>query len=219
VPYDEISTVLPKDRIAALDDPTFAGVDAVDEWLADEEPVLALELNGEAVAYPIQILMWHEIVNDEVGGVPVAATYCPLCNTAILFERTVEEAADAGEARVLDFGTTGRLRYSNLIMYDRQTESWWQQATGEAIAGALTGRTLRFLPSSMIAWADFKAAYPEGRVLSRDTGYERDYGRNPYPGYDDPDRSPFLYSGPETPDALPQVARVLGIEMEGEAVA
>jgi hypothetical protein len=171
-----------------------------------------LEIRQQARAYPIQILMWHEIVNDVVDGTPVAATYCPLCNTGIVFERTVD-----GE--VLDFGTTGRLRFSNLVMYDRQTESWWQQASGKAIAGDLTGEQLTILPSTMISWGDFKAKHPEGRILSRDTGYDRDYGANPYTGYDEPGRTPFLYRGPETPDELRPNARVLGVELNGEAVA
>jgi len=212
VPYGEITTVLPKDRIPALEDPEFVGVDEADEWLASEEPVLMLETGGEARAYPIQILTWHEIVNDVVGGTPVAVTYCPLCNTGIVFERTVD-----GE--VLDFGTTGRLRFSNLVMYDRQTESWWQQASGKAIAGEFTGEQLEIVPSTMISWADFEAKHPEGQVLSRETGYRRDYGTNPYTGYDEPGRTPFLYRGPETPDDLRQNARVLGIELNAQAVA
>jgi thiol-disulfide isomerase/thioredoxin len=212
VPYSEISTVLSKDRIPAIDDPRFIGIDEADEWLASEEPVLMLEIGGEARAYPIQILMWHEIVNDVVGGTPVAATYCPLCNTGIVFERTVD-----GE--VLDFGTTGRLRFSNLVMYDRQTESWWQQASGKAIVGEFTDTQLTILPSTMISWGDFKAKHPEGQVLSRETGHTRDYGTNPYTGYDEPGRTPFLYRGPETPEELRQNARVLGIELNGEPIA
>ena len=156
--------------------------------------------------------MWYGIVNDTVGDVPVVITFRPLCNTAIAFERTVN-----GE--VLDFGTTGRLRYSNLIMYDRQTETWWQQATGQAIAGELTGAQLAFRPASIIAWADFKANYPDGKVLSRDTGFSRPYGDNPYVGYDDVNNPPFLYRGPATPGELPPVARVLTIDLNGEAVA
>jgi len=156
--------------------------------------------------------MWHEIANAEIGGVPLVVTFCPLCNTAIAFERT-----QAGQ--VLDFGTTGRLRFSNLIMYDRQTETWWQQATGEAIAGEFTGARLGFYPASIIAWETYQAAYPDGLVLSRETGFDRDYGRNPYTGYDDVDRPPFLYFGPTTPDALPPVARVLTVDLNGEAAA
>jgi len=139
-------------------------------------------------------------------------TYCPLCNTGIAFERTFEN-------QVLDFGTTGRLRNSNLIMYDRQTETWWQQATGEGIAGEFTGRQLTFVPASMISWADFQSAHSEGTVLSRDTGHNRPYGRNPYAGYDGEEGFPFAYVG-ELPDSvLPLMARVLAVDLGEEAVA
>ena len=103
--------------------------------MSETEPVIGLVVNGDARAYPLKILIWHEIVNDTVGGVPVTVTYCPLCNSAIVFERTVD-------GRVLDFGTTGKLRNSDLVMYDRQTESWWQQFSGTAIVGAMTGTKL-----------------------------------------------------------------------------
>jgi hypothetical protein len=174
--------------------------------------VIFFQVGNEARAYPIQILIWHEIVNDTVAGVPVAVTFCPLCNTAIAFERTVN-------GRVLDFGTTGRLRFSNLIMYDRQTESWWQQAIGQAIIGQYTGTQLVARPASIIAWSTFKAAHPDGRVLSRDTGYDRPYGQNPYRGYDNVNQAPFLYSGPPTPGVLRPMARVLIVVLGGEAVA
>ncbi len=212
VPYNEIlSGGPPKDAIPAIDDPRFVTVEEADAWLKPQEPVVLLQIGDDARAYPIQILMWHEIVNDTVGSVPVTVTFCPLCNTAIAFERTLD-------GQVLDFGTTGRLRFSNLIMYDRQMESWWQQATGEAIVGEFTGRQLTFRPAAIIAWADFKAAYQDGKVLSRETGYSRDYGRNPYTGYDDVNRSPFLYRGPETPGTLPPMARVVTVDLNGEAV-
>ena len=213
VPYSEIlSGGPPKDGIPAIDEPKFVSIDEADEWLKPQEPVVLVQVEDDARAYPIQILMWHEIVNDTVGEVPVAVTFCPLCNTGIAFERTLD-------GQVLDFGTTGRLRFSNLIMYDRQTETWWQQATGEAIAGEFTGRQLTFVPASIISWADFKETHPDGQILSRETGYTRNYGRNPYVGYDDVNRPPFLYVGPETPGKLPPVARVLTIDLNGEAVA
>lgn len=213
VPYNEIlSGGPPKDGIPAIDNPRFVSVEEADAWLKSKEPVILFQIGDDARAYPLQIFLWHEIVNDTVGGVPVVVTFCPLCNTAIAFERTVD-------GQVLDFGTTGRLRFSNLVMYDRQTESWWQQATGEAIAGEFTGRQLEFLPAPTVSWADFKAAHPDGKVLSRETGYTRSYGRNPYVGYDDVDQSPFLYVGPKTPGALPPMARVVTVDLNGEAVA
>ncbi len=213
VPYSEIlSGGPPKDGIPAIDEPRFISVGEADAWLQPQEPVILLQVGADVRAYPLQILMWHEIVNDTVGGVPVTVTFCPLCNTAIAFERTVD-------GQVLDFGTTGRLRFSNLVMYDRQTESWWQQAGGEAIAGEFTGRQLKLLPASIVAWSDFKEAHPEGKILSRETGYGRNYGNNPYAGYDDVNRPPSLYVGPETPGVLPPMARVLTVDLNGEAVA
>jgi thiol-disulfide isomerase/thioredoxin len=212
VPYNEIlSGGPPKDGIPAVDAPQYISVDEADEWLEDREPVVAVEANGEARAYPIQILMWHEITNDTLGGFPVTVTYCPLCNTGIAFAREFD-------GQVLDFGTTGRLRNSNLIMYDRQTETWWQQATGEGIAGEYTGEMLALYPAPLVAWADFKAAHPDGTVISRDTGFTRDYGRNPYVAYDNEDNTPFLFSG-ETPEILPAMARVATVELDGDTVA
>jgi len=213
VPYSEIlSGGPPKDGIPAVDDPKFVPVEDAGEWLDPLEPVLLIQVGEEARAYPVQILMYHEIVNDLVGDLPVTVTFCPLCNTGIAFERKVD-----GE--VLDFGTTGRLRFSNLIMYDRQTETWWQQASGQAIAGELTGKTLTFLPVSMVSWEQFKESFPDGQVLSRDTGFQRQYGRNPYAGYDNINNPPFLYRGPATPGELPAVARVLTIDTGEEAAA
>jgi hypothetical protein len=213
IPYSEIlSGGPPKDGIPAIDEPKFVNVEEAGEWIGPQEPVALFQVENEARAYPLQILTWHEIVNDEIGGVPVTVTFCPLCNTAIAFDRRLDD-------KVFDFGTTGRLRFSNLVMYDRQTETWWQQATGEAIAGELVGRQLKFLPAQLISWEDFKATYPEGKVLSRDTGFGRNYGQNPYGGYDNINRSPFLYRGPETPEKLLPMARVITVELNDEAVA
>jgi hypothetical protein len=212
VPYSEIrSGGPPKDGIPAIDHPRFVSVNEANEWLNDREPVVFIQVGGDARAYPIQILMWHEVVNDTVGDEPLIVSFCPLCNTAIAFKRTFNR-------QVLDFGTTGRLRHSNLIMYDRQTETWWQQATGDAIAGEFTGAQLEFYPASMISWQDFKSLYPNGKVLSRETGYSRNYGDNPYFGYDDISQTPFLFSG-TTPEQLPPMARVLTVDLNSEAVA
>lgn len=212
VPYSEIlSGGPPKDGIPPIDDPKFQSTIEADEWLADREPVVFVQVGDDARAYPIQILMWHEIVNDTVGGEPLMVSFCPLCNTAIAFKSTFD-------GQVLDFGTTGRLRFSNLIMYDRQTETWWQQATGDAIAGEHTGAQLEFYPAAIISWKDFKTQYPDGKVLSRDTEHPRDYGRNPYYGYDDINQVPFLFRG-ETPGQLPPMARVLTVDLNGEATA
>lgn len=166
----------PPDGIPPIDAPRFVPAEEVD-WVGDDEAVIALDLGDEHRAYPVQILMWHEIVNDVVGERPVAVTYCPLCNSALAFDRQVGE-------RLLTFGTSGRLYLSALVMYDRQTESLWSQVERTAIAGVLTGTELDLIPVTTVRWADWRAAHPEGLVLSRETGFSRDYGRNPYVGYD-----------------------------------
>jgi hypothetical protein len=210
VSLDEIlSGGPPKDGIPAIDDPKFVTVGEADDWLGDREPIVVFEHGGVVRGYPWQILIWHEIVNDEVGGSPVSVTYCPLCNTAIAFDRRVGD-------RVLDFGTTGKLRHSDLVMYDRQTETWWQQATGEGIVGELTGTTLTFLSAPTVSWKDFKKEYPEAEVLSRSTGYTRPYGDSPYDGYDT--GRPWLFRG-ATDDRLPAMERVVIVKEGGAAAA
>ena len=189
VPFSEIlSGGPPRDGIPPIDEPKFIDFGEADQYLGRLEPVISFEINGDVRAYPLQILTWHEIVNDVVGGVPVAVTFCPLCNSAIVFDRTLDGV-------VHRFGTSGNLRHSDLIMWDRKTESWWQQLTGEAIVGELAGKKLTFLPGPIISWGDFKEANPGGKVLSQDTGFRRDYGRNPYVGYDRVDNPPFLFQG------------------------
>jgi hypothetical protein len=213
VPLGElISGGPPRDGIPPVDDPKFISVEEAGEWLKPVEPVILVQVGEDARAYPLQILTYHEIVNDTVGGLPLAVTFCPLCNTAIVFERTVD-------GRTLDFGTTGHLRFSNLLMYDRQTETWWQQGNGEAIVGELLGARLAFYPGAIISWEEFHNGFPSGKVLSRETGFSRPYGSNPYIGYDDVNNTPFLYRGPATPGLLPPVARVLTVDLDGEAVA
>ena len=207
VEFSEIRTVIPRDNIPAIDAPKFVSVDAAAGWLEDVEPVVALHIAGDARAYPLQILTWHEIVNDEVGGVPVAVTFCPLCNSAIAFDRRFDGA-------VLDFGVSGNLRNSDLIMYDRQTHTWWQQFTGEGIVGRYAGGQLEHLPSLLVSFADFRAAYPDGRALSRDTGFTRQYGRNPYVGYDTTKGNPFLFGG-ALDDRLTPVERVIAVSVNG----
>jgi hypothetical protein len=207
IDYDELlSGGPPRDGIPSIDDPAFISPEEASDWLAGNEPVIALEIAGEARAYPLQILTWHEIVNDMVEDVPVVVTFCPLCNSAIVFDRTLN-----GE--VYEFGTSGLLRNSDLVMYDRTTESLWQQLTGEAIVGDLTGEQLAFLPSSLVSFDDFQAAYHEGLVLSRDTGFNRSYGRNPYAGYDTIGQSPFLFSGP-IDGRLQAMERVVTVQLE-----
>jgi hypothetical protein len=200
-----------RDGIAPIDEPIFISQEEATEEVNDNEPIVAFEHNGEARAYPLAILMWHEIVNDEVAGQPLTVTFCPLCNTAIAFDRNVGD-------QLLDFGTSGLLRHSDLVMWDRQTESLWQQATGEGIVGELAGTQLTFLPASIISFSEFRAAYPEGLVLSRETGYARQYGSNPYGGYDNTNRQPFLFTG-EIDSRLAAMERVVGLTVGEKARA
>lgn len=203
----------PKDGIPSIDDPQFEPIRAGDEWLTPEDPVILFLSGDVARAYPLSILIWHEIVNDEVNGQPVSITFCPLCNASIAFDRDFD-------GQVLDFGTTGRLRYSDLIMYDRQTETWWQQFTGEGIIGQYAGEQLNFLPSQVIAWEDFKQRFPDGEVLARPRQGNRllrSYGRNPYPGYDST-TDPFLFRGEPDPRLAP-AERVVGLTTEDAAIA
>jgi hypothetical protein len=208
----------PPDGIPPIDDPTFESVDEASQWLEDDSPVMVVEIDDDVRAYPLAILTWHEIVNDEVGGVPMVVTYCPLCNSALAFERTIE--GPDGEELVLDFGTSGRLYQSNLIMYDRQTHHLWTQFDGEAVIGdeRLLGADLERVPAWLLGFGEFAAAHPDAPVLSRDTGFSRDYGRNPYQGYDGEDAQPFLFDG-EVDERFPAMTRVVGLEEDGEATA
>lgn len=211
VPLEEIISGGPgKDGIPAIDTPVFESVRESDKTVENREPVIVLSLNTETKIYPLRILVWHEIVNDKIGNIPVAVTYCPLCNTGVVFKSSINE-------KDLDFGTTGRLRFSNLIMYDRQSETWWQQATGKGIAGPYAGRNLQMLPSLFLSWKDAKRRYPNALVLSEKTGWNRPYGTNPYRGYDT--STPFLYTGSPpvaTTEQLSLLDRVVLVSYEGE---
>lgn len=220
-------------------------------WLVDEEPVILMTLGGESRIYPLQILTWHEIANDTLGGVPIAVTFCPLCNSALSFDRRIplsEEAVTAlGDAVAsgltdlpqdfldaytrqfrsppevsqgleVTLGVSGMLYKSNMLMFDTDTSTLWSQLLGDGVVGTLTGTTLLRYPAPIVSFAEARAAFPEALVLSRDTGYSRNYGRNPYVGYDRADSPPFLYDG-VTDGRLPPKARVVTFELAGEAVA
>ncbi len=199
VPYKEIlSGGVPRDAIPAIDTPLFKPAHDVD--LTETEPVIGIEINGQYKAYPLRILMWHEIVNDHLAGQPITVTYCPLCNAAIVFNRTLE-------GQILDFGTTGRLRHSDLVMYDRQTESFFQQAMGVAIMGTLAGKELEMLPARIESFANYKKrAGPNAPILVPTNPRMRNYGINPYAGYEK--GYPFLYKG-ELPDGINPMQRVI----------
>ena len=199
----------PPDGIPSIDEPVFVTASDVD-FLAENEPVLVVDIDGDVRAYPVQILMWHEIVNDTVGGIPVAVTYCPLCNSALAYDRRIDD-------RIMEFGTSGLLWNSALVMYDRQTETLWSHFTGEGIVGELTGVELEVFPVATVPWNVWRDANPDGLVLSRDTGFDRDYGRNPYPGYDDVNSQPFLFEG-DVDGRYTAMTRIVGIERDGEAL-
>lgn len=206
VPIEEImSGGPPPDGIPAIDNPIFVSVKEADEWLKDREPVIAFQMQGDYRAYPLQVITWHEIVNDVVGGHPVAITFCPLCASALAFGREYQ-------GKLYDFGTSGMLYKSNLVMYDRQTKSLWAQITGQAIVGDLAGARLKPYPAGIISWRQWKQAYPQGKVLSRKTGYRRPYGRNPYVGYDRIDQPPFLFRG-KLDNRLSPMERVAAIQL------
>jgi len=166
--------------------------------------VLTYEHPGEAArAYPVRYLMWHEIVNDVVGDLPIAVTYCPLCNSAMVFDARLDES-------VLTFGVSGKLRHSDMIMYDRETHSWWQQAVGEGVVGRHAGARLKQLPGWMESWAEFRERNPDGLVMD-EPDWRRAYGQNPYVGYDSAPR-PFLYLGDDPPHDINPLARVVRVE-------
>jgi uncharacterized protein DUF3179 len=206
---DVVSGGPQKDGIPAVDLPIFTTSAEADGWLGEDEPVFVVTADGQTHIYPVQILTYHEIVNDVVGNTPVTVTYCPLCNSGLAFGREFNDM-------VLDFGTTGRLRLSNLIMYDRQSETWWQQATGEGLVGRFAGFRLDLYPMLMVPWNRARDRFPDATVLSRDTGHDRPYGNNPYAGYDT-SRQPFLYSGPRTPGPYTAMDRVLEVVQDGQS--
>ena len=165
----------PKDGIPSIDNPVFTNVQD-SQFMSDFDTVIGLEINGEVKAYPIFILVWHEIINDNVGGTPVAVTYCPLCYTNQVFERVID-------GQVVEFGTSGKLYNSNLLMYDRLTESYWSQALGMAVKGELSGYQLDLIPFDVITWGDWKTLHPDTLVLTTDTGHIRSYTTDPYGSY------------------------------------
>ena len=211
IQFDEIlSGGPPRDGIPAIDKPTFQPV-SKNKDIQKNEPVISLSYNGVARAYPLRILIWHEIVNDTINGLPIAVTYCPLCNSAVVFKRTVE-------GQLLDFGTTGKLRNSDLVMYDRQTESWWQQFTGTAIVGNYQGTELETLPVRVEAFELFVKRFPDGEVLIPNNPKFRPYGDNPYFGYDSRNKPLPFFSG-DFPEGISPMARVVVFKVENKPKA
>ena len=227
VPLTEIETIVGKDNITSIDRPRFIAardvmIENADGARSEEdsgaryrrritadalslslrEPVISLQINGDARAYPLRIMMWHEIVNDTVGDRPVSVTFCPLCNAAVVFERTIGGVAT-------EFGTTGKLRNSDLVMYDRASESWWQQFTGDGLVGAHAGKKLVRLPARLESFETFRRRFPDGKVLTAQDPFARPYGENPYLNYDTASR-PFLYRG-GLPEGIKPLERVVAV--------
>lgn len=197
----------PRDGIPAIDKPKFLAADKAD-FLHDDARILGIELNGIRKAYPISILNWHEIVNDKIGGEYFAITYCPLCGTGVAFSSEVD-------GKQLEFGVSGLLYNSDVLLYDRQSHSLWSQIKSQAISGPLRGRKLTRLPVTHTSWADWRSSHPGTLVLSTDTGYSRDYTRNPYQGYEK-SRALYFQVSDQAPDTFHPKERVLGLEINGQ---
>ena len=193
----------PRDGIPSIDKPKFVSVDAVD-FLKANDRVLGLVINNEARAYPVSILNWHEIINDEFAGQAIVISYCPLCGTGMAFEP---------ELPVKDFGVSGLLYNSDVLLYDRETESLWSQIMAQAISGPLKGRKLKTVPLSHTSWRDWSTQHPHSLVLSTNTGYTRDYSKSPYAGYEKSNRIFFPVSASD--GRFHNKEWVLGVNIEG----
>ena len=216
IDLDELSQGAARDAIPAISGPRYWTLDEAAQVYSDDVPLVQVNVNGDVRGFPLEIMTWHEIVNDTIGGIPVTVTFCPLCNTAIAFESQIGE-------EILKFGVSGLLRNSDLVMYDRNTESLWQQSSGRAIVGAMVGARLKYLPASVVSLGQLSKAYPDAIVMSRDTGWFREYGQNPYRGYDNPEEGGpygFFFDRDSIDERLPPAERVVSIEgPSGAAIA
>lgn len=202
----------PRDLIRPLDEPEYETVTSASAWLNERETGISVTIGGLSRFYPLRILTSHEIVNDIVNGVPYSVTYCPLCNTGVVFDRRVED-------QQLRFGVSGLLRNSDLVMWDSATVSLWQQITGEGIVGEFAGVELEVIPSAMLRWADFRDAFADGEVLSRNTGFGYAYESNAYVGYTSR-AAPFAsFFDAELDERFPALERVVGVDVNDEVKA
>ena len=216
VELDELAQGAARDAIPAISGPRYWTIEEAAQVYTDNVPLVQVNIDGDVRGFPLEILTWHEIVNDTIGGMPITVTYCPLCNTAIAFEAQIGE-------EVFKFGVSGLLRNSDLIMYDRNTESLWQQSSGRAIVGEMVGARLKYVPATVVSFGQLRSAYPDAIVMSRDTGWFREYGQNPYRGYDNPERGgpySFFFDRDTIDERLPPAERVVSIEgPSGAAIA
>ncbi|RMD67919.1 DUF3179 domain-containing protein, partial [Candidatus Pacearchaeota archaeon] len=205
-PSEIVSGGVPKDGIPSIDSPKFVSADEADKWLDDDELVLALSYKGVNRVYPLQIMVWHEIVNDVVAGDPILVTYCPLCGSGIAYKREID-----GEA--VEFGVSGKLYNSNLVMYDRKTNTYWTQIDGKAVVGELAGKELEPVSIDTTTWGEWKRAHPDSEVLSRETGYSRPYGHDPYGNYYT--SNSLLFNVGKTDNTIHPKTVVFGVEVNG----
>jgi hypothetical protein len=208
IPVDEIMAGGPdKDGIPALSQPKFVTAEKAKSFIKDDDRVLGLARNGQAKAYPVKILNWHEIVNDTIGSQPVVVTFCPLCGTGMVFDGKIN-------GKSLTFGVSGLLYQSDMLLYDRKTDSLWSQIKGEAVTGPMTGSRLKLLSSTQTTWGKWKNEHPETLVLSQKTGYSRAYDRDPYMGYYSSSR--LMFEVKNRNKAFHPKERVIGLEIGGK---
>ncbi|MCH7958717.1 MAG: DUF3179 domain-containing protein [Candidatus Hydrogenedentes bacterium] len=210
IPIDEILRGgPPRDGIPAILHPKFVPVGGVD-YLRDTDRVVGFVQDGIARAYPLRILVWHELVNDTVGGTPIVVTYCPLCGTSMIFRRDYS-------GKELTFGVSGLLYQSDVLMYDHRTESLWSQLKMQCISGSMLGTELTWLPAEEMTWSAWKERYPDSEVLSTDTGFRRSYTRMPYEGYENTER--LFFPAPKYREELGNKEWVVGVIVNGSAMA
>lgn len=210
VPLDEIkSGGPPKDGIPSIDNPKFVSADETD-FLTDDSQGISVSIDGVNRFYPYKILVWHEIVNDKINGERILVTYCPLCRSGVVYAPEVKDEK-------VEFGTSGKLWQSNLVMYDRKTDSLWSQILGEAIAGEMAGTELEKLNSNIIRFGNWKKEHPNGEILSKDTGYSRNYDRDPYGNYYNTNKT--LFSTKHSDERLDKKDLILGIKIDGKVKA
>lgn len=202
----------PPDGIPSIDKPVFLGNEKIEEWLSGRDPVVVLKGKNQVKAYPLQILIWHEIVNDYLDGNAVSVTYSALSNSVVAMDRQAR-------GRTLVFGTTGKLYKGTSVLYDRQTRSYWLHYSGVCVNGRMAGTQLELLPVSVTSFREFKSSFPQGRVLSRYTGHRRRYGRNPYVGYGRPDERPLLFLGEELDNRVLPKEKVIGVKSNHRVMA
>ncbi len=217
VELSEIVMLLPQGSFPSIDFPAFVAKEAGMEMFFEHEPVISVEIQGMAKAYPLNMLTMHEMSNDTLAGIPILPTYCPLCNASVVYDRRFSHE---GVDYILEFEVSGMLRKSDMVMFDRQTETWWQQLMGYGIVGHFTGESLDVIPSLVLSVEEFFARYPDGQILSTATGTKSEdrYGHNPYVGYDSIGNNPYdkFFDKNDVDARLPAMERVIDIRVGEE---